>query len=99
MTWIADRQYNRWMSIFFGTFILLSELSKITEDAYHHGWYDKDIKGNVCCLSTTRACIQEPCLANLNTRVRRMLTLSGTSTRVPTSSSPIGTTTTVALTR
>lgn len=47
MAWIADRQYNRWMSIFFATFILLSELAKATEDAYHHGFYDKDIKGNV----------------------------------------------------
>lgn len=47
MAWIADRQYDRWMSIFFATFILLSELSKATEDAYEHGVYDKDIKGNV----------------------------------------------------
>lgn len=47
MAWIADRQYDRWMSIFFATFILLSELAKATEDAYHHGFYDKDIKGNV----------------------------------------------------
>lgn len=47
MAWIADRQYDRWMSVFFATFILLSELSKATEDAYHHGWYDKSIKGNV----------------------------------------------------
>lgn len=46
MAWIADRQYDRWMSIFFATFILLSELAKATEDAYHHGWYDKDLKGN-----------------------------------------------------
>lgn len=48
MAWIADRQYDRWMSIFFATFILLSELSKATEDSYHHGWYDKDVKRNVC---------------------------------------------------
>lgn len=47
MAWIADRQYDRWMSVFFATFILLSELAKTTEDAYHHGWYDKGIKGNV----------------------------------------------------
>ena len=47
MTWVGDRQYNRWMSIFFATFVLLSELSNATEDAYHHGWYDKDIKGDV----------------------------------------------------
>ncbi|KAG8159319.1 hypothetical protein KVR01_010980 [Diaporthe batatas] len=46
MSWVGDRQYNRWMSIFFATFVLLSELSKITEDAYLHGWYDKDIKGD-----------------------------------------------------
>lgn len=44
MKWIGNRQYNRWMSIFFATFVLLSELAKATEDAYHHGWYDKDIK-------------------------------------------------------
>lgn len=47
MAWIADRQYDRWMSIFFGTFILLAELAKATEDAYLHGWYDKDIRGSV----------------------------------------------------
>lgn len=47
MAWVADRQYDRWMSIFFATFILLSELAKATEDSYHHGFYDKDIKGNV----------------------------------------------------
>ncbi|KAJ0116050.1 hypothetical protein J7T55_004995 [Diaporthe amygdali] len=45
MKWIAERNYDCWMSIFFATFILLSELAKATEDAYHHGWYDKDIKG------------------------------------------------------
>lgn len=47
MAWIADRQYDRWMSIFFATFILLSELAIATEDAYYHGFYDKEIKGNV----------------------------------------------------
>lgn len=47
MTWIADRKYNHWMSIFFATFILLSELAKATEDAYHHGWFDKNIKRDV----------------------------------------------------
>lgn len=47
MSWIGDRQYNRWMSIFFATFVLLSELSKATEDAFLHGWYDKDIKRDV----------------------------------------------------
>lgn len=48
MSWIGDRRYDRWMSIFFVTFILLSELAKATEDAYHHGWYDKDVRRNVC---------------------------------------------------
>lgn len=49
-SWIAGRKYDRWMSIFFATFILLSELAKATEDAYHHGWYDKDIRRNVRLL-------------------------------------------------
>lgn len=57
MSWIGNRQYNRWMSIFFATFVLLSELSKATEDAYLHGWYDKDIKGDVRSLvSPSRPC-------------------------------------------
>lgn len=47
-TWISDRQYDRWLTIFFTIFILLVEIAKATEDAYHHGWYDKIIQRNVC---------------------------------------------------
>lgn len=54
MTWISEGQYHRWMSIFFATFILLSELAKTTEDAYHHGWFDKNIKRDVRYRLSTR---------------------------------------------
>lgn len=52
MSWIADRHYNRWMSIFYATFIILREVAHTTLDAYQHGARnpDHDIDGPMVCL-------------------------------------------------
>lgn len=96
MGWIADRQYDRWMSIFFATFILLSELAKATEDAYEHGWYDKDLRRNVCSYSLHYVLLVFHAILTF-TRDRRMPTSSEISTRVLISSWHTGTITTAAL--
>lgn len=105
MKWIAERNYDCWMSIFFATFMLLSELAKATEDAYHHGWYDKDIKGEVCFPFSLfrahrhRSSDMNSRLVDFSIRVRSMFTSSEISMRALISSLRTGTITITARTR
>lgn len=52
MSWITDRHYHRWMSIFYATFIVLREIAHTTLDAYQHGARnpDFDVNGPLVCL-------------------------------------------------
>lgn len=52
MSWIADRHYNRWMSIFYATFIVLREIAHTTFDAYLHGARnpEHDSDGPLVCV-------------------------------------------------
>lgn len=49
MSWITDRHYHRWMSIFYATFIILREIAHTTLDAYRHGARnpDRNVNGPV----------------------------------------------------
>lgn len=53
MSWITDRHYHRWMSIFYATFIILREIAHTTHDAYIHGARnpDRDSGSQVCLPS------------------------------------------------
>lgn len=36
-TWIAERKYDSWLTIFYASFIFLREIALATYDAYEHG--------------------------------------------------------------